>query len=516
MDLNITISENIATDILFNTDLLAIICKDLWDTVKRDGCPVSPSGDRIHPLVSLALTCKAMSSLALDTLWRDTQAYGFQPVLRIFPSASSGNLQVLPEDIPDQTWIRFRQYANRVRNITFDPTSCASFSSTVFLRLAEYQTPIFPKVQCLRSDVSFAASPSILLFLPVKTLNEIQLTFSHWTDLNTSSACIRAIKWQVPALQTLHVYCPEFDNGQNHAVPFTDLCSIANLAGFKNLRSLSIKSHLVDYDSIVQLSAFDNLEDLCVKTTSSIPSDNRQTQDGFHSLKSLHISAKVSEMPRILRLIRQGTLETLTFVDTSNEAFHINSEFMMDFHRELVARFPQVRNLSLTYWAAWLDESIRASSRAVFEPLYELPKLCSIHFEGELALDDETIKTSLAPSWPHIESISIPQLSGDTPSYVVLSALAKCCPRLVSLAIPIWFPDDGVLSAVEVLSHRLQILKSVNTTAKNPPLIARFLDRIFPFLVRVEGGSGWNEVDSILRDVCQPIRGDQHQREQGQ
>ncbi|KAK0489786.1 hypothetical protein EDD18DRAFT_569555 [Armillaria luteobubalina] len=168
MDLNITISENIATDILFNTDLLAIICKDLWDTVKRDGCPVSPSGDHIHPLVSLALTCKAMSSLALDTLWRDTQAYGFQPVLRIFPSASSGNLQVLPEDIPDQTWIRFRQYANRVRNITFDPTSCASFSSTVFLRLAEYQTPIFPKVQCLRSDVSFAASPSILLFLPVK------------------------------------------------------------------------------------------------------------------------------------------------------------------------------------------------------------------------------------------------------------------------------------------------------------------------------------------------------------
>ncbi|PBK60772.1 hypothetical protein ARMSODRAFT_965660 [Armillaria solidipes] len=213
-------------------------------------------------------------------------------------------------------------------------------------------------------------------------------------------------------------------------------------------------------------------------------------------------------MPRILRLVRQGTLETLTFIDTSNEAFHTNSEFMMDFHRELVARFP-LRNLSLTYWAAQLDKALWASSRAVFEPLYELPRLRSIHFVGELAMDDETIKTSLA-------SISIPQLSGDTPSYVVLSVLAKCCPRLVSLAMPIGFPDDGVLSAVEVLSHRLQILKSVDATAKKPVLIARFLGRIFPFLMRIEGGSAWNEVDSILRDVCQPIQWDQHQRERGQ
>ncbi len=75
MDANL--AENIATDILFNTDLLAIICQDLWDTVKRDGTPVSPSGNRVHPLVSLALTCKAVSSLALDTLWGDTQVYGF-------------------------------------------------------------------------------------------------------------------------------------------------------------------------------------------------------------------------------------------------------------------------------------------------------------------------------------------------------------------------------------------------------------------------------------------------------
>ncbi|KAK0489773.1 hypothetical protein EDD18DRAFT_1188284 [Armillaria luteobubalina] len=505
MDLNIAISENIATDILFNTDLLAVICKDLWDTVKTDGCPVSPSGARIHPLLSLALTCKA----------GDTQTYGFQPVLRIFPSASSANLQVLPEDILDQTWIWFRQYASRVRSITFDRTSCARFSSSVFLRLVEYQSPVFPKLQRLRSDVSFAASPSILLFLPAKMLNEIQLTFNPSTDLTTSSACIRVIKWQVPSLQTLHICCPEFDNGQYQATPFTSLCTIANLAGFKDLRSLTIKSHFVDYDAIVQLSAFDNLEVLCVKTTSNVPSDNRQTQDGFPSLKSLHISAKVSEMPRILRLIRQGTLEMLAFVDTSNEAFPTNSEFMMDFHRELIVRFP-LRNLSLTYYrTGQLDKTLWASSRAGFEPLYELPRLRSIHFVGELAMDDETIKTSLAPSWPHIESISIPHLSGDLPSYVVLSVLANCCPRLVSLDIPIIFPDDGVLSAVEVLSHRLQTFKSVNTTAKKPSLIARFLDRIFPFLVRVEGGSGWTEVDSILREVCQPIRWDQHQREWG-
>ncbi|SJL06887.1 uncharacterized protein ARMOST_10229 [Armillaria ostoyae] len=328
----------------------------------------------------------------------------------------------------------------RTLNLKYVSSLPYSLASSAFLRLAEYQSPIFPKLQSLRSDVSFAAS------LPPR--KNAERNTIDVPDLNTSSASIRAIKWQVPTLQTLHICYPEFDNGQYHATPFTSLCSIANLAGFKNFRSLNIKSHLVDYDSIVQLSAFDNLEDLCVKTTSSVPSDNRQTQDGFPSLKSLHISAKVSEMPRILRLVRQGTLETLTFIDTSNEAFHTSSEFMMDFHRELVARFP-LRNLSLTYWAAQLGKALWASSRAVFEPLYELPRLRSIHFVGELAMDDETIKTSLAPSWPHIESISVPQFSGDTPSYVVLSVFAKCCPRLVSLAMPIGFPDDGVLSVVE-------------------------------------------------------------------
>ncbi|KAG7442114.1 uncharacterized protein BT62DRAFT_936469 [Guyanagaster necrorhizus] len=507
---HIGLTENIVADVLFNADLLAIICRNLWDNVKTDGCPLGPNGSRVHPLLSLALTCQAVSSLALDTLWRDIQEYGFQPILRIFPSAASGSLQVLPEEIPDETWVRFRQYASRIRYIAFDPTSCARFSSTIFLRLAEYQNPIFPKLQCLRSDVSFVASPSILLFLPTKTLNEIQLTFSPSTDVTTPSACIRTIKWQVPALQTLYICCPEFDNGQYRATSFT------NLASLKGLRALTIKSHLVDYDALVQLSAFNNLEHLCVKTTSNIPSDSRQAQGGFPSLKSLHITAKVSEMPRILRLVRQGTLETLTFVDTSGEAFRTNSEFMMDFYRELLARFP-LHNLSLTYYrAAQLDRALWASSRAVFEPLYELHRLRSIQFVGELALDDETIKTRLAPAWPHIELISIPQLSGNIPSCAMLSVLARCCPRLVLLSMPFEFPSDGGALPEDVLSHRLQTLKSVNTTTKKPALIARFLDRIFPFLVRVEGGSGWSEVDSILRHVCQPIRWDQHQRERGQ
>ncbi|KAK0200443.1 hypothetical protein DFS33DRAFT_157264 [Desarmillaria ectypa] len=152
----------------------------------------------------------------------------------------------------------------------------------VSLRMAEYQYHIFPKRQCLESDASFAASPSILLFLPTKTLNQVQLTFGHSTVIPTSSTCIRTIKWQVPPLQTFHICCLEFYNGQYQA----------NLASLKNLRSLTIKSHLVDYDFLVQLSAFDILAHLCVKTTSNVPSDNRRTQDGFPSLKSLHITAK--------------------------------------------------------------------------------------------------------------------------------------------------------------------------------------------------------------------------------
>lgn len=69
--------------VFHTTELLSIICSELSHSAQAS-LPKS-----CHPLCSLALTDKFISSIALDYLW--TNITGFRPVICLFPDAFTTN-----------------------------------------------------------------------------------------------------------------------------------------------------------------------------------------------------------------------------------------------------------------------------------------------------------------------------------------------------------------------------------------------------------------------------------------
>ncbi len=205
---------------------------------------------------------------------------------------------------------------------------------------------------------------------------------------------------------------------------------------------------------LVQLSSFPDLAHLQIVISQSLPTDGQQTRDGFRSLVSLHITAHVSSMPRILRLIRPGSLTSLTYIDVYSQSYNEIGEFMQDFHAEIVSQFPSLLTLSLKYqtYRGQLAQQYWKSTRAVFSPLYGLCKLQAFTYNGMLSLENDTVSLLLGPAWSEIRTIDIPVLQGPWPTHEVLHTLAKCCPHLSKLSMPITFPDDAPNHSP--LSHR--------------------------------------------------------------
>ncbi|KAK0506462.1 hypothetical protein EDD18DRAFT_32467 [Armillaria luteobubalina] len=500
------------TAVLYNTDLLGSICKVLWDIEQKPASLVN--GRRIHSLYSLALTCRDVSGTALDYLWQDIR--GMKPLLYIFPRTQTPDSRqwILPDIISDDTWARFEQYSCRVRSITLNAQLRTIHSSTIFLRFAERQVPLLPSLQKLNVDIAFAADTSILFFLASPLLDGVTIAFPAHAAIDTASASVRTVVWKLPALSSFTISCVPDGNQPR---PLGTICPFTNFSGLHKLRKLKIESHPADVDFLVQLSSFPDLAHLQIILSQSLPADSRQTRDGFRSLVSLHITAHVSSMLRILRLIHRGSLTSLAYIDASNQPYQEIGEFMQDFHAEIVSRFPNLLTLSLAYRTnnGQLAKQHWESTRAMFEPLYGLGKLQTFTYKGMLSLENDTVELLLAPAWPEIRAIDIPLLQGPFPTYEILCTLAERCPHLTELSMPIAFPngDAPLRDNHAPLSHRLQHFSSPNTNVSRIASVARFLDGLFPFLVSISGGQGWDQVRSMILEACQLVRRDQQARD---
>ncbi|KAK0456939.1 hypothetical protein EV421DRAFT_2029354 [Armillaria borealis] len=440
-------------------------------------------------LCALALTCHATCDTALNYLWNDIS--GMKPLLSIFPRALSPTSN-LPWAY--KTWARFDLYSSRIRCINLDAHSRTLHSPTIFLRLAEKQEALLPKLQKLTIDVAFAADPSVLLLLSSPLLDEL-----------------------VGKRQGF-VYCPSVHEGPppgtaDHVPPLGPIYPFSSFSNLRQLHKLNIETHLVDLKFLAQLSSCPRLANLRVIVTQSGKPQKRQTQIAFPSLEYLHITACVSLMPDILRLIRQGSLTSLTYRNSSDDDFSDLAYSVQAFHKELVSRFPSLPSLFLYYY---VPEEHRQSLRTVIQPLHDLPKLQKIIYHGVLCLDNDAVGLRLAVSWPRIRSLHISFLLGTSPTYRILAAVAKHCPLLTDLSIPVTFPErDESLSDDGVFSHRLHTFSAFHARVDCYASVAHYLDRMFPFLVSIEGGEGWDQVESIILKACQPSRRDQLQRLRG-
>ncbi|SJL05205.1 uncharacterized protein ARMOST_08571 [Armillaria ostoyae] len=496
-------------EVLCNSDLLGIICWFVRDTLGS------------KTLCALALTCHATRDMALDYLWQDIS--GMEPLLSIFPHtvSSRSNLPWIPPNaISDETWARFDRYSSRIRSITLAARSRILHSPTIFLRLAELkQEPLLPKLQKLIVDVAFAADTSVLLFLSSPLLDEVEITFPSDPEADMAPMSIWTVGWKVPGLRSLtfthHLHQVDYPSPPEPVFPFSSFPHL------RQLRKLNIKTYSVDFSCLVQLSSLPHLAELQVIVARSGNPQQRLSQIAFPSLESLDVAADVSLMPSILRLIRQGSLTSLTYRNWLDPNFIGFADSLQAFHAEIVSRFPSLTSLTLNYcpydYTPPSREEDRESLRAVMQPLYDLSRLQIFVYNSVPCMHNDAVALRLATSWPEIRTLCVSNLLGTSPTYRILAALATHCPFLTRLIIPITFPENyDPLPDDGVFSHRLHTLLVYDGKVdRQHASVAHYLDRMFPFLVLVEGGEGWDLVESIILKACQPARWEQLQRLRG-
>ncbi|KAK0478908.1 hypothetical protein IW261DRAFT_194150 [Armillaria novae-zelandiae] len=508
MDSHVLSSEE---TVLYNQDLLGAICDDLCSI----GIQSSADGTKVNPLVALATVCTSVSETALDRLWK--HIYGLNPLLRILNVGSSGpnseGIWTIPSDVPESIWNRFKLYAQRIRSLTLDASSRAKDHPSIYLRIMTQlpNTPLFTNLKRLQVDQSFASKPHILFLLSSPDLREVGITLDPKPDTDAAATAVRTA---VAGRETFIISC-SLATGPDHHTTLgrIDLACPAPFFTGKDLRCLKITSHPITYSFLEDLSVSESLEHLeIIYTPGTLP---RDSQDGFSSLKTLHVTGPVTSVTRMLRLIVADILQSLTFIDNSpNWNYHNAGEVMHDFHLELVGRFNlSLHELSLTYPRREIanQEHWESESQSVFELLYATELLKTLHYSGYLAFDQGTIEKKLVRAWPNIETISIPRLVIPLPCDV-LPVLAAGCSRLASLTIPIEFPESGALPPRQVCRHGLRIFSSPNMPVKNPVRVAGYLDSLFPYLTKADGGDRWDEVECILLDACQLVRGDERRR----
>ncbi|KAK0187127.1 hypothetical protein F5146DRAFT_1142042 [Armillaria mellea] len=496
--------------VLFNPDLLSIICDDLWN----DDIQSLPSGPTINPLVALTTVCTSVSETALDRLWKDI--YGFNPLLRVLNAETSGpqsgGLWTIPRDVSQPMWDRLKQYAQRIRFMMLDAPSRATDHPSIFLRLsAQFAgAPLFTNLKRLQVDQVFAAEPHILFLLSSPDLREVEIALEPNPDEHALTASVGTA---IPGRETFIISCPlATQAGYNSAPsPIDGACPATFFTG-THLRCLKITSHPISYSFLEELSSSESLEHFqFIFSPHTLPRDIR---DGFSSLRTLHVTGPVRSMTRVLRIIVPDILESFTFIDnSSNLSYHYACMAIHDFHLELVERFNlSLHELSLTYPYQVIGQAEHwNSSQAVFELLYSLKLLGMLYYYGNLALDQGTVEKKLVKAWRNIETICIPRLAVPLPCDI-LPVLAAECSQLASLTIPIEFPESGALPPRQVSQHGLRVISSPDMPVENPVRVAAYLDSLFPYLAKIDGGDRWNEVERIILDACQLVRGDERGR----
>lgn len=398
-------------------------------------------------------------------------------------------------------WRRFEEYTKRVHSLSINAETRGIHSPTVLVRLARNRRKaIFPALRSLTVDTDFASDPAIFLIYSDSRVSSIELTVDRTPEPAIVSTAISALQ-NVDYLDSLSITYSEATS-----TPLRTLFS-ASLLMPLDLHTLSIPHHPVDYDYLVSLSRLPKLRHLTVTVVpvSGLDTDIDASVKGFQDLTTLDITASVHTMPRILRLIPRDALKKLHFRDTSWDSFSQRASVMQELHLQLASQ-SAIRDLRLTYSISQLSVDLYTSSRSVFLPLNKLGMVTSFSYTGDLVLDDETTNT-FSSSWRNLKSLLIGTNHGI--SYTVLPALASRYHKLEILEMPVEFPASGTLDETEVLDHTLDTLIVSQPPGKcSPVVVARYLDRLFPYLSDIS----WKEVKDILVCLCQPVRCDQRGR----
>ncbi|EIW52859.1 uncharacterized protein TRAVEDRAFT_24247 [Trametes versicolor FP-101664 SS1] len=456
---------------------------------------------RVHraTLASCARVCRTFTGQALDVLWNTLDH--LLPLLCIFPTFRRVEAYSLFVGDLDEGWLRFQQYARRVRNLKYRANGLIHPSVWTLLARRNDGPCLLPNLQKLSAmKISLPdVAPITLLFSP--NLRSVHLAFKD--DARPTSS--KALSFIATAL---------FDDLVKNAGPrLEELClfprfplvpeRVIALKNCPNLRHLFLSDPsytILDEDDIRFLTQFTHLRSLSLTIALD---DNHTAADlqlgtGFPLLEELWLDGDVSDVTKFICAARPTMLHSLeTTIARSTDIVHLR-EYMS----EIGAHLPSLRSLHMR-----VKEVSRAPQTAlgdIIRPLYALKRIKEFGCDTNpcvLHTSDDDLR-ELAHAWPRLDWLRIGCLSPvgvrrassfSRPSVRGLVELAQHCPHLKVIDLPAL--DVAQLpppESVPVIGRLMTVLRLAWMPANSSPNanfnLAILLDRLFPKLEKFEVG----------------------------
>ncbi|KAJ6501055.1 hypothetical protein C8R47DRAFT_1108771 [Mycena vitilis] len=447
-------------------------------------------------LARLARTCRFLSNISLDILWREPGA--LTPLLCCFPQRLWKKEGISRRRMPFRIrsviepgdWDRVLIYGDRIRAM---PISCCGSEDEIALseifELLSVASPVAHLLPKLRS-VSWKIDAPLLFHFIVLFLPPSITSFS--CHINTEPASMSLVL-RLPA------YLPNLTHLDLVPRSASDLQISREVAtclqGLNHLESVSVPVLLPT--ALKRLGSLSTLQDLAACSVEGCEPPEHGTFGGFPAMRSLHVETEHMESGvNLLQWCDNTPLESLTFVCFATATAAVSSEFLATLrqrcsHHDLTCI--HIHCVSETPPPATLQYAI---TREVLQPLLVFRNITrlTVLSSGAFSLDDHFV-LQMSMAWPRCTHIQL-HSTGQTPSATggitlsALTAFAERCPLLKYLALDIdcaiapCGPHPSPHSA-RARQTSLETLAVGRSPIEHPGDVAHYLSSIFPALSHI-------------------------------
>ena len=512
-------------------------------------------------LVSCALTCRAISDLALLELWKVLDHHVFllkllpwtagedelfdEVIVRVFSQLLKGHSADVEQDlvpnVDEQAWSRFRWYARLVREmkvIVHTNTQLVHRNTWSLLASRLEGDPLLPSLRRLQMPVDMEDIVPFLFCLS-PTIRTFALEFASGFMRPTA----QERDFLLPFLTLIS------DPSGHPLEPSISSLIIGESGGEEIIQHLRVSDRLpmleeldltkieyrIDYLSMAALS---RLPSLCTLKTGLLISDPFAipwlpllTFSDFASLRHLSLSTlPLTLLSAVLPTsgLRASPIRSISLESAVRNQDDTYEPLPVDEFQHHLARICRALPDALEALQLWFTYSTRTEPpkplSTLFAPFLSLGHLKSFNLSfirGYVPHVSDDDLRALAAAWPHLEVLRIwvremparKFTSACPPTVAGLVELARGCSRLRQVMLPAL--DVSALPEASALpgeGHRgvwfLDISALVNDEEVAVEDVARTLDKVFPCVEEyfrigddVLQGQSWREVQGTMREI---------------
>ncbi|KAI1788316.1 hypothetical protein LXA43DRAFT_1025836 [Ganoderma leucocontextum] len=351
-------------------------------------------------LLASALTCRTLSDLALDVLWRALD--DIQPLLRLLPGHK--RTFVLKPHIMPETWIKFQSYATRVREIGHFPNPERVHPSVwTFLAIKCEDLPLLPRLHDLDAYDLLLDDLSPLFLLLTPSLRSISLSVDEGGGWNSTASQVTVLVLQhiarvAPRVKTFHML-------GRHC--FTTRKHLSMLQNFTGLTELSLGSDFGFSGTILcQLSTTTSLNALTITISHLNPSDLQPLGDNFRLLHRLTLRGALDDLVNFILACRLPLLDALILrVNDCNTPRKLTPGLTSIYQHPDLPK--SLTRIGFEFRSGMIGR--HQTLTQYLEPLLSFPKVehCDLNFYNTApsVCDNDLIR--LGDAWPNLQHLNV-------------------------------------------------------------------------------------------------------------